>query len=75
VVSSGGGANNFSAGASPPLAPDWLLPWSSLAFVSVTLFFGIKVRTFYTYLENDNTDLRQIFFRVYGKKLVYYNLH
>jgi len=36
---------------------------SLLAFESVTSFFGIKVCVFCVFLENDKTDLRQIFFQ------------
>jgi len=42
--------------------------------LSVTSFFGIKVCIFCVFLENDKTDLRQIFFRILGA-LVYYKLH
>jgi len=51
--------------------------YSSIAFDSVTSFFGIKVYVFCVLLENDNMDLRQILFQGLGqeKTLVYYNLH
>jgi len=48
---------------------------SSLAFGSVTSFFGIKVRRFYVFLVNDKMDLRQISLQGLGQTLVHYILH
>jgi len=38
-------------------------------------FFEIKGFFFSIFFKNDKTDLRQIFFKVLEKTLVYYNLH
>jgi len=53
--------------------------WNSLRLGGILRLTDIVFRNlsvlFYVFLENNKTDLRQIFFRIWEKTLVHYNLH
>jgi len=49
--------------------------YSSLAFGSVTSFFGIKVCVFVFFSKTTRWICAKVFFRIYEKTLVHYNLH